>query len=583
MARIILHVLAVFLFSTVYVTGKDYQIKQLNIVATILGDGTVEIEEERLYNFKGSFSWVEWTISKRGFGELLDIEVFMDGEPLEKISSGSRENTYRFYDSMRSNYKIRWNFSARNEERVFTHRYRVTEAIMQDDEWAEFNWAFIGRGWEEPTENIRIEIKFENSLVDDEVFTWTRDHYGDFQLTVENGAVVYTTDRIRSSRALNIRTIFNSRAASNLIPADDTIDPFVVDAEYQQWIQERAEREARRAEIAPYANIAGVILIILCFFYTLFMLFKYARNPSLSYQVSDFAENPPEDLSPAVAGLHFSNYEVIPQHLSATVLDLAVKGYIKIRQTDENTKKPVFVVSLVKYEAENLKKWEEQVFNYLRIRLANGEVKMDEVFKIDKKDDDYEKLLAGEKNFDEWYRKFRVNVKNMYRSLNWHKKHKNEMIKMAASQLIFLSLSIVIIIFGDMPYGVVLLIISALGLLLTFTLQPRTETGQQSYLMWKAYRNTLKAGKTSNQNKAKHLVYAIALGLNTDKITKQLNLSTSDDDLFWLFLMPGTTFNPALLTTGLITPLQTSVNSTVAVSVSVSVGAAGGGTGGGAG
>lgn len=116
------------------VSGKDYSIKQLNIVATILKSGDVLIEENRKFEFNGSFSWVEWTLSKRGFGDFSLLDVTIDGESLPAINSGSLPNTYRLYDNMRSNYKVRWNFEARDESRNIGLSYIVSEAIAGDDE-----------------------------------------------------------------------------------------------------------------------------------------------------------------------------------------------------------------------------------------------------------------------------------------------------------------------------------------------------------------------------------------------------------------------------------------------------------------
>ncbi len=564
--------------TTSIVDAKDYKIKQLHIVATILESGDVLIEENRVFEFDGSFSWVEWTLSKRGFGDFSLLDATIDGESVSRISSGSQLNTYRLYDSMRSNYKVRWNFEARDESKNIGLSYMASEAIAGDDEWAEFYWIFLGRGWEEDSQNVRIEIRFERPVEDDFLHAWTKHHFEPFTLKVENSSVIYTAESIRRSRELGIRTVFPVSLVDQFVAADSPINPIEIEADYAQWIADREARAERRKEMEPFVNNAGLALIIFSFLFTIIMIFKYGRNPQISQRIPSLISEPPEDLTPAVAGLHFYNYEVYPVHLSATILNLAKKGYLRVKQAKEG-KKPTFAISGTGKEPVDLKPWELYLLDFLNKRVQNEEVNMDELFKVDKKSENFSDLLSGEKSVEAWYAKFRKKVKDAYRDLEWHQSNTKIIGLKIGIQSILLALSIPVIIYGTPPFGYLLLILSILGIALSAVLQPRTEAGQVSYLKWKAYRNAIKSGQVTKGNKAEHFIYSVAFGLNADKISKSLNMSLSDDDLSWLMLMPGTTFNPALLSSGLVTPLQTSVSSTV----SVSVGVAGGGTGGGAG
>ncbi len=56
--------------------GKSYKILSTNIESNILKEGIVEIQEKRVFSFKGNYSFVFRDIWKKGYDQLYDIQVF---------------------------------------------------------------------------------------------------------------------------------------------------------------------------------------------------------------------------------------------------------------------------------------------------------------------------------------------------------------------------------------------------------------------------------------------------------------------------------------------------------------------------
>jgi len=60
-------ILILFLFPAIPLKAKNYEIEKVHIFAQINKDGSVNIREERTYNFHGSFSWANYILPKKKF------------------------------------------------------------------------------------------------------------------------------------------------------------------------------------------------------------------------------------------------------------------------------------------------------------------------------------------------------------------------------------------------------------------------------------------------------------------------------------------------------------------------------------
>ena len=115
------------LLSFTVAQGKSYKILETSIASNILKEGIVEIEETRVFSFKGKYSFVYRDIRKKGYDQLYDIQVFEGEKPYlntEKEEAGnfrieSRDNYYRIY----------WYHSSVSEEKTFTLKFHPLKKI----------------------------------------------------------------------------------------------------------------------------------------------------------------------------------------------------------------------------------------------------------------------------------------------------------------------------------------------------------------------------------------------------------------------------------------------------------------------
>jgi hypothetical protein len=73
-------ILILFLFPAIPLKAKNYEIENVHIFAQINKDGSVNIREERTYNFHGSFSWANYILSKKKISGVENFTVSENGK-----------------------------------------------------------------------------------------------------------------------------------------------------------------------------------------------------------------------------------------------------------------------------------------------------------------------------------------------------------------------------------------------------------------------------------------------------------------------------------------------------------------------
>lgn len=143
-------------------TGKSYSFPEVHIDATVLPDGTLEIEERRTFDFRGSFSFAFFTVEHRRFGDVVDFEL-SEGDDVYEEGAPEVPGHVRIEDPVLDGpgghkLKATWWFRAHDERRTWTIRYRVRCAVDVHADTAHLLWQFVGRGWTVPTDRAVITV-----------------------------------------------------------------------------------------------------------------------------------------------------------------------------------------------------------------------------------------------------------------------------------------------------------------------------------------------------------------------------------------------------------------------------------------
>lgn len=126
--------------------AKDYHFPEVLIDATVHPDGTLELDEQRTFDFEGEFSFATFTVDWP-FELVQDFEVSEDGVPLSVAPTPTTDGL-----------TATWNFEAQDERRTFRIRYRAACAVDAYRDAAHLLWQFVGTGWDKETDLLRVTV-----------------------------------------------------------------------------------------------------------------------------------------------------------------------------------------------------------------------------------------------------------------------------------------------------------------------------------------------------------------------------------------------------------------------------------------
>ncbi len=566
------------------VIAKEFHIRQIDIVAEIQADGSVHVSETRTFYFDGSFSWYQQEINKRGFSSIDNITISENGRPLQ-FSDSNDEGTYSVRDR-RNTVEIRTNFSVKNDERRFTLSYELRDAIASNGDWAEFNWAFIGSGWDRPHENISITVRLPEEVRGDELHAWQTSRARNHALSSTNREINYTAENLRSGRNLRIQTIFPVRVMQSTVPTDAVIDPIIIQERIDAELLAEAEREVLREQRAGWMVPLGYFFILLSLLFTVYMVMRFGRKAQLGNQISAIAERPPSVMEPALIGWLFRYKFSAHQHrFTASIFDMARKGYFSLSQEKGETavlkkEKDVFMLERTeKAISGDLKPWEVSLIKMLEERLGGEKKSFEDVFKS-------RSTYKESSEFSKWWNSWFTEIGKEARSMDLYVDNVKPMAALIVVQLMFLTIALGLGIYIggiNAAPAIGLLIVSLAGAFSAFMLNVRTEKGELLYQQWMAYYNALKDGRVSlaEDLKGLHIIYGVLFGLSGKRMTNLISsMQLEGSDLTWMYFIPGTMPNAALFGQAVNSMVQ-SAGTSISTGTSGAVGGAAGGGGGG--
>ena len=129
--------------------SKSYFFPRVSIDATVNPDGSLDLVERRTFDFTGQFSFAFFTIESVHAppGLITGFSIAEGGRPVEHVDTV--EN---------GDFMSTWYFDARDERRTFRISYRVECAVDVSHDAAHLLWQFVGTGWTERTEQVRVTV-----------------------------------------------------------------------------------------------------------------------------------------------------------------------------------------------------------------------------------------------------------------------------------------------------------------------------------------------------------------------------------------------------------------------------------------
>ena len=333
--------------------AKSYTMPKVDIQAQVETDGTLQVTEQRTFDFDGTYTAVWWTFDGLPSNASLKINgvrmanVDADGAvvgdwttlPSEAFvlswrdSGGPGTDSYSFDAPKNSAYVF---FDVTDERRIIELDYAVENGAQAYSDVGEVYWKYIGSQWEEDSDNVTMTLALpvpQGTEVKpgENVRAWGHGPL-DGKVTVNaDGTVTYAVPHVAAGQYAEARTVFPvgwltnlSSESAALHQGESHLDQVL--KEEQTWSD-----QANRTRTLSLAFVIGCgVICVLLIAWALRAYFKYGREYKPSFTGEYWRDVPDPSIHPAVIGRLWRWDRESQDDFSATLMHLAHIGAIRI-------------------------------------------------------------------------------------------------------------------------------------------------------------------------------------------------------------------------------------------------------------
>lgn len=509
--------------------------------------------------------------------------------------------------------EIAWGVSIESTTRKqYLISYRVNDVITKYNDCAELYWQFVGNEFEISANKITGTIKLPANvqhLEDLKVWGHTKYLNGEVKV-VSSDTVEFNLNNYKSKNYVEVRltmpTYLFEKVSSENISQEEKIDDII--KEETEWANEANARRDRRNK-----NFKLLILATILVNTSIGIMFSkkikknkqfLEKNPNIlpEQQLEYYRELPDREETPLEAVFILKTgykQSCLPNVFSATILNFALKGYVRIEQEGKTIK-----ILLNKIKTDELTGDEKKVLEILRAASNNNELTMAELEKYIK---NYPSKLMNLNSTFEKVSKTQASEKGKFDTNRF-----NKQIVYAEKNVGYIFILIIIIIASIFTIGyayknvqgmlitctiislaffiVVTIINLILNIKITTSFNGFTQKGINEQEQWKAFKKYMEDFSYLNEKEVpelvlweKYLVYATAFGI-ANKVLKQLKVKypeLNNQDTISNMVLFNAMYNANGLNANFINSISTSTSRMYSSTYSSGTGGGGGFSGGG--
>lgn len=512
-------VLSLLLFTTIF--GRTaYEIENLDIVANIERDGSLEVEERVIYDI-GKINGILYNIDALGYGKFTDLQIFYedDGE-FKQARNNTAPSEGNFTVSVDDGlYKIKLYAPSQNERKEFIFRYNLTRGVTVYRDIAQLNRKMVGKDWQNSIGNISVTVNLPENVKKDDIYAFGHGPLtGNIEI-LDGKSVRYTLNDYRPGEFLEVNLLFPKNILTSFNPLlmkNKSALKEILDMEGK--LAKEANDARKRAIIGFY--LGRVVLVLAVAWWLFLVVFIYLKN-SKRYKVEneygEYFRELPDDYSPSIAGTLVSrNLYPSGRELFAMLLDLVRKGHLKLEEGEKTT------TLILQESGKPLSEEEKFILNWYIRELGDGEKIILESVEASIKG------RGGAKEFNRNYERWRTIVYSdmLEKNLKMDKRD-----KFSTSLGIFTGIAYFIgggmlVVYFQSELFILMILLGFILLPYTFSRKRASLEKEKAISRWEAFKKFLV--DYSNLEEAKlasielwehYFVYAVALGV-AEKVAK---------------------------------------------------------------
>jgi uncharacterized membrane protein len=574
--------------------AKDYHIESVMIDAQLNPDGSMNIKEKRTYRFEGHFHWATYFLPTEKTGGVVDFFVGEEGKPYLR-SEEKKEGTYQYEETSES-IKAKWFFDAEDETRTFIISYKILDVVKLYQDAAILYHKFIGTGWDKPSQQVEVNIYPPESIKKEELKAWAHGPlWGKIEIK-DNGTI------IAEVRGLPANTFWEARAiyplnlflqVKNVIPEQIVLKILSEEKRWaeeanqtrEEWIKKQEAKKTRKKYGAWVVSVIGGIGVL----WAISLYNRYGRKHKVPFPDTLYSEFPSE-IPPALLSYLLYRGQTTGQALVGTLLDLARRDFLKIKE-EIKIKKGIFGSSKNRFYSlefnrnfysenkNDLQGFEEGLLAFIFDDLAKGEDIID-----------FETLEQERSKFVRWFKEWGKEVGKLAESKGyWEKNSLKARNKGVVIGLILIGITMASAILIQ-EWAIVPAVSAVIIMILSSHIPRRTPEFELEAKKWKALKKYLKKYQFRDSgsrffldNIGRFLVYGVVLGLPKEVVKKMAEMIPKGEQAtfvpWYAYSGAPADFSPSGLGESL-SSLMTAATTTMSSAAGTGGGASGGGGGG---
>lgn len=608
---ILVFTLAFLLIGTVKSNAGNLSLNNLDFKAQINNDGSMDITETWDINISETNTlYKSFKTDSSKYSGITNVTVteITNGENIYYAQIYNWEyhvakNHYYGTKNEDGDFEIGWGVGLDNSRgtRKYEISYTVKDAITKYEDFAELYWQFVGKDFEISANKITGTIYLPSNVSNKEdikVWGHTEGLNGTIYATGLN-KIEFELNNFRSGRYVEIRTLFPSDliTSSGRIKNKEILQTAI--KEETKWAD---QANARRKRNEIISTLLPMILFAICVIINVILIIVYVKK-TIKYkkylktlnkykpttELKYYRDLPDENSTPgeAIKTMNINLNQFTPTNFgkvfSATILDLALKGYIEISQEKNEKNKDVVKIFILKEANRQLKTDEEYILDFVK-NAINGK--------------EYITLKDLEKYIQNHPSKVENLLKNTQTKIDNQliseqiidKEQQDEYKKYKNKQFGYIFISIFLFSFTLILFAIPIVIFIIDAILcgkIAKRLNVLTQKGTDMQEQWKGLKKYMEDFSMLDKREVpelviweKYLVYATAFGI-ADKVIKQLKIVYPNFDEMMTTNLATYTYMNLMINTDFSTSFSNAISSSMSSAYSSGSGSGGGFSGGG--
>lgn len=310
------------------VHARQYSFPRLQIEAEIFPDGSMEVTEHRTAQFSGTFFGMNQWIYTPGSTEIVDVSV-SEGDTLYQLTPKVEGPPGTFFVEQRADSVfVDWSFLITDETRTFTLNYRMLNVVTVHEDVAELNHQFVGDEWERATDEVSVRLLLPEGAEGDQIRAWGHGPLHG-EVIIQGPAEVHWEIRpLPAETFLEGRVVFPPHLVpeASVRSGEEALPRILSEEEALAGAANRQRALARIDWIAAPLILLASLGAVLWFWWT------HGREFTPSF-TGDYYRELPAEYTPAELGVLWRFGKPGPEDLTATIIDLARKGHLKLEES----------------------------------------------------------------------------------------------------------------------------------------------------------------------------------------------------------------------------------------------------------